>query len=198
MERNAKDALLLRCIRRVNLDAFWAREPGTVRSQLSGTLAGIRKSKEVGMDPGYADRGPFPQADVMGYRVSIQMFLKSMEQGKGNRSYKQFDTVRKLRTAHSNIHESSVEGVRTDGVWPSILVRREKRTWLLLTTGEADPFAGIGDETNTNSGMDFGATMVEDVGSGDSVRPDRVRPDRRGFSFGFQAETEGRRGFLFD
>ncbi len=110
---NEKDLLLLKCIRRVNLDAFWAREPGTVRSQLSGTLAGVRMSEKVGLDPEFMARGPFPSVDTMGYGVAIQMVLKSTEDGKNNRDYQQFDTIRKLKSAHSNIHESSMLGVRT-------------------------------------------------------------------------------------
>ena len=39
---NPKDSALMRCIRRVNLDAFWAQEPGTVTDNRRDLDAGIK------------------------------------------------------------------------------------------------------------------------------------------------------------
>ena len=47
----AADSLLLKFIRRANLDAFWAREPGTVNNTRR-EIDGIRKKAVIlGMDP---------------------------------------------------------------------------------------------------------------------------------------------------
>jgi hypothetical protein len=51
VEGLASDLRVLKCIRRVNLDAFWSREPGTVRSVLEEALRGLSIASQLGFVP---------------------------------------------------------------------------------------------------------------------------------------------------
>lgn len=97
-----QDDLLLGCIRRVIMDAFWSRAASTVKNQATKVEQGIRLSKRVGLDGPYLEQGPLPYYDHCGYEVAIQMVLQSREAGKHSGKYQQWDTIRKLRTAYSN------------------------------------------------------------------------------------------------
>lgn len=69
--------------------------------------------------------GPFPDMDVLGYSVAVNMLLKTLKQGKyGN--YTQFDTVRKLWSAFANMYIASVEGALSD-----VFVGRDIHTALI-------------------------------------------------------------------
>jgi hypothetical protein len=46
-------------------------------------------------------------------RVAIGMLIKSLEPGRYSQTYQQFETIRKLRAAYSNLHMSSLEGVNS-------------------------------------------------------------------------------------
>ena len=104
-----EDVFLLASIRRINLDAMWAREPGTVRGNLSTVRRGVEMSLERGIAPPYPRLGPFPDKDVLGYGVALHMAWDSLEEGQ-YADYKQFSTVRRFRTAHANAWDASVEG----------------------------------------------------------------------------------------
>jgi hypothetical protein len=107
--RNPSDRLLLKCIRRINLDALWAREPGTVQSTRTSIVRGIALCATVMTPPPYPPLGPFPMADTHGYGVAVQMVLASTKPGR-HADYLQFDTMRQYRTAFANIHRASVMG----------------------------------------------------------------------------------------
>jgi hypothetical protein len=51
-----------------------------------------------------------PVADITGHRAAIQMLLYSLEEGKYSKDYKQFETIRKLRSAFSNVWGASSRG----------------------------------------------------------------------------------------
>lgn len=107
----AKDNLLLCVIRRANLDAVWGREPQTVLATLRATKSMVRLWHTVGLPPQLPALGPYPVRDSLGLGVAVAMLLKSLEPGRYNASYQQFETVRKLRAAYSNIYMASHEGV---------------------------------------------------------------------------------------
>jgi hypothetical protein len=107
----SKDALLLCCIRRANLDAVWGREPHTVSATLRGVKHMVRLWSKVGLAPKLPPLGPYPVLDSLGMGVAIAMLLKTLEPGKYSPQYQQFETVRKLRAAYSNVYMASWDGV---------------------------------------------------------------------------------------
>lgn len=47
---SASDNLLMSCIRRVNLDAFWSRMPSTMTTNRDKVRSGLKLSESVGLD----------------------------------------------------------------------------------------------------------------------------------------------------
>ncbi len=115
------DVLLMACIRRATLDAFWSRAGSTVNGQALLVQKGISLSNMVGIDPPYLEPGPLPSFDHCGYGVAIQLLLKSREAGRYQSSHQQWDTVRRMSVAYRN-------QVRASGVANSST----------LSVGEAD------------------------------------------------------------
>jgi hypothetical protein len=110
---DSHDQFLLCCIRQANLDAVWGRESHTVRATLRNTqqLVSLWRGTHVPIELPF--RGAFPVGDVLGLRVAIGMLVKSLEPGRYSKAYQQFETIRKLRAAYSNMHMSSFEGVNS-------------------------------------------------------------------------------------
>lgn len=106
-EVNASDKLLLDCIRRVNLDAFWSRMTSTVLTNKDKFRAGLKLSESVGLEGPYIVTSGFPEWDHCGYEVAIQMVLASLKPGRYSSEYTQWDTIRKLRTAFTNQFKAS-------------------------------------------------------------------------------------------
>jgi hypothetical protein len=103
------DDMLLCCIRRINLDAMWGREPSTVASTLRAMGHMVKMWARVGLSPAFPPLGPYPVADSFGFAVAISMVMKSLEPGK-YASHQQFETIRKLRAAYSNVFMASLAG----------------------------------------------------------------------------------------
>ncbi len=107
---SATDTRMLKCIRRVMLDAFWAREPTTVGHVLQEARTGLALSTQLGFAHKlFGPRGPFPAQDVDGMAAAIVMVQRSLAKGRYGATV-QFETVRKFRAAVSNIYHSSIEG----------------------------------------------------------------------------------------
>jgi len=110
VEGLASDLRVLKCIRRVNLDAFWSREPGTVRSVLEEALRGLSIASQLGFAHSlFGPRGPFPVADSMGMGPAIVIVQRSLARGRYAETC-QYETIRKFRAASSNIYNSSLAG----------------------------------------------------------------------------------------
>jgi len=103
------DKRLLGYIRRVNLDGMWARSEATVRSIRLGTIRILASWKELGISPELPALGPWPVGDHVGFRLAIAQLKASQRQGRNEGTHLQYDTIRKLRTAYSHLHESSAE-----------------------------------------------------------------------------------------
>lgn len=101
------DDELLMFIRRVNLDILWSRSVSTVQSTKGNILKGLRMCKELVIPPTYPSLGPWPVGDNIGFTVALQLLKASLLPGKYHETHQQFDTIRGLRTAFSNIFESS-------------------------------------------------------------------------------------------
>jgi len=105
--QNPKDKLLLACIRRFNLDAFWSRTSSTVLANASRVARQIELSKLVGLQSPFQHRASLPLRDHCGYEVAIQILLASRRSGRYSKTYTQYDTVRHLRSSYSNFVRAS-------------------------------------------------------------------------------------------
>jgi hypothetical protein len=106
-----QDDLLLCGIRQANLDALWGREPHTVADTLRGVRHLVRLWGKLGLAPCLPPLGPYPVSDLLGMSVALAMLMKTLEPGRYNVQYQQFETVRKLRVAFSNVYMALMEGV---------------------------------------------------------------------------------------
>ena len=78
---NPQDDLLLACIRRMNLDAFWSRSSSTIRGNRDKVRQMLSFSDIVGLNGPFRHEGPFPNFDHCGYEVAICMLLYSTNTG---------------------------------------------------------------------------------------------------------------------
>jgi hypothetical protein len=100
MVRFDADSQLLAYIRRVNLDMFWCREPGTVGNALRALEKGRKISRDLGLAPVKLRMGPWPVEDTCGFQIAIEILRSSQFPGKNASSYTQFDSIRKMRSAY--------------------------------------------------------------------------------------------------
>jgi hypothetical protein len=110
--RNPQHSLLMSCTRRLNLDAFWSRSTATVQGQRDKLKQGLALSRLVGLEGPYANEGPYPSFDHVGYEVAVQMLLMSRRKGLHSPTHLQFDTIRKLRTVYGNHLRASPQANR--------------------------------------------------------------------------------------
>lgn len=101
------DLLLLKCIRRINLDAFWSRSTLTVNSNAISARMQLKMSQLVGLEGPFIHTQSLPLFDHCGYEVAIGHVLYSMRPGRSDPTYTQFDTIRSLRTVYSNFIRAS-------------------------------------------------------------------------------------------
>ena len=97
-----QDKLLLIMIRRINLDAFWARQRSTVRENTSRVKLILQSSNTLGLKGPFEHTGPCPPYDHCGYELAINMLMHSRRPGKYSKTHTQFETVRMLRSAYSS------------------------------------------------------------------------------------------------
>ena len=105
---NRQDDLLACCIRRANLDVLWSRESSTVAANRRQIQQLLSIWDVLGVPPSFPPLGPFPMEDVQGIGVAIGMLYRSMDPGRYG-DYTQFGTIRKLRSAFSNVYHASAE-----------------------------------------------------------------------------------------
>ena len=99
----------LAIIRRLNLDAMWSREPSTIQNNIRTLNTLIVTCESSGFTPQLPKLGPFPIEDCMGYAVAFGMLVQSMNPGRHDSTYTQFATIRKQRSAFSNLYMASQE-----------------------------------------------------------------------------------------
>jgi hypothetical protein len=132
---NQQDTLLLACLRRANLDAFWSRAKSTVLTNRDKVAFAIRMSAAGGLLGPYESDGPLPEEDHCGYEVAFEMLLHSRRPGSYSDSYTQFDTIRKLRTAFSNHCRASAKANRI-----SMALGDQKGRYLRFATDPCSSF----------------------------------------------------------
>ena len=89
-----EDNQLLLYIRRANLDAFWARETGTVKNTKRDVASIIRNAASFGLKNILPKMGPFPVHDSHGMGLAVCMLRRSLDTGKNERTI-QFATTQK-------------------------------------------------------------------------------------------------------
>ena len=100
------DARKLAYFRQVNLDVMWSREPSTVVSTLNTLKKAKKASEELGLKHVNISVGPWPVADTCGFQIAVEMLKLSQNQGKNDKAYVQFDSIRKTRSAYANAYSS--------------------------------------------------------------------------------------------
>lgn len=123
-----QDRLLTITMRRASLDAFWSREASTVGGTARGLRTMANKLLVVGikMEQVLPKMGPHPLRDKCGMGIAVALLLRSLDPG-NNEDTIQWGTVRKLRSAFSNVWQASVEG-------PKSTVLQLDTTKLYMTT----------------------------------------------------------------
>ena len=97
----------------MNLDVIWSREPSTISKNISYLNNLIVTCEGSGFTPQLPSLGPFPLKDEVGIAVAFSMLLHSTRPGRHSKLYTQFATIRKQRSAFSNLFHASKEGATT-------------------------------------------------------------------------------------
>ena len=101
---------LMMSFRRINLDAFWSREPGTVRGNLAEARRTEREADYYGFDSMTEPMGPFPLKDVCGAKAALAVLGRSRDKGKYEAEV-QPDTYRQAQSCITNINRAGVSGL---------------------------------------------------------------------------------------
>jgi hypothetical protein len=104
------DANELRFIRRANLDMFWSRAEGTVRSSIGDLKQIVEGSISKGRMVPLVELEPWPVGDDVGMGIALLMLEKSIKPGRNSKHYTQFDSCRSYRSATSNLYAASFLG----------------------------------------------------------------------------------------
>jgi len=106
----AQDLRILKCIRRANLDALWSMESRTVNRTLTECKRGLDIAASLGFKSKlFPPMGPFPLEDSFGMGAAVVILQVSLKPGKYDR-HVQFGTIRKFRSAFSNVYHASAQG----------------------------------------------------------------------------------------
>lgn len=127
-EKNETDLLLLRSIRRMNLDAFWSRAKSTVDANTRVQRQAQSYSEGYGLQGTCAEQGPLPAHDHCGYEVALDILAASREAGLYSVTHKQWDTIRGIKTAYSN----QVRTSRVASLNPMALESQEGKSYTRL------------------------------------------------------------------
>ena len=123
--RNVKeDILLIRTIRRANVDAFWSREPGTVEATRRESRQILVVGNRLGLENVLPAMGPFPLTDTQGMGIAVSILLRSLDKGRYQNTL-QYESVRKMRSAFSNVWHASCNTLTT-----SVLARDVRKTYV--------------------------------------------------------------------
>jgi hypothetical protein len=102
------DTELIKCLRRVNLDVLWSREPSTIKQNLGKVNRALQISHELVMrDPPMPNLGPCMLMDEFGAAAVAIMVKHSMDL-EVTETTVQFETVRKMKLAFVNFYRASV------------------------------------------------------------------------------------------
>ncbi len=105
---NHKDKEFFVFARRANLDAFWSREPPTVKNNLKELVRMKKTEERFGFECTTPPIGPFPVKDSLGMKAAIAILDRSLDKGSYG-PYIQWATFRKLMGGITNTSQASVE-----------------------------------------------------------------------------------------
>jgi len=111
---NPEDTLLLATIRRMNLDAFWSRETGTIEENARRADRMIKITSTVGLPGPFIRYHSLPLFDHCGYQTAISILLLSRRPGKYSVDYTQYGTIRGYRSTFSNFSRASPSSNRVN------------------------------------------------------------------------------------
>ena len=97
----------LSVIRRMNLDLIWSREPTTIYKNMLYLNSVITIGEAASFTPQLPCPGPFQFEDTYGWSVAFAMLIKSRNPGKHSKAYTQYASIRKLRSAASNLYHAT-------------------------------------------------------------------------------------------
>jgi hypothetical protein len=97
-------------IRRINLDVIWSREPSTVAANMRSLAKLIAMCESSGITPQLPPLGPLSFEDSSGFCIAFGMIRHSMQPGRHSTTHTQFATIRKQRSAFSNLYQISKAG----------------------------------------------------------------------------------------
>lgn len=106
-----QDQMLLRLIRRANLDAFWDRSSSTVEAHHRDVKKMDQIAEDLGMEPVQTHLGLWDVKDDFGMKIAVIMLKWSLDPGR-TEARVQFDTVRKLRASATNLFQAGPEGLK--------------------------------------------------------------------------------------
>jgi hypothetical protein len=104
-----EDIRLQGIIRRINLDALWSRASSTVERNAAKIEEGVAILRGEEVKAPYVEPGPLPFEDHCGYRVTLQVVLSSLVDKGRYQDDKQWDTVRRFKSAASKQYRAGRE-----------------------------------------------------------------------------------------
>lgn len=110
-EDSSIDNLLLDCIRRANLDAFWSRARATVEGNCRKAKQMQSLAESLNLPGPFLSRETMPSYDHCGYQIAVIMLKYSLSTTGKNDTTIQFDTVRKLKAVYGNFVRVQPESV---------------------------------------------------------------------------------------
>ena len=109
--QNPTDVWIMNIIRRMQLDAFWSRATRTVVRNAQAAQAVLDQCTRLEMRPPFGDTGPLDPDDYCGYTVAVLMIDSSTAPGRYSPEYKQFETIRVIRTVVANQYSTTIQAV---------------------------------------------------------------------------------------
>jgi hypothetical protein len=150
------DVELLKCLHRVNLDAFWSREPSTDSQKLGKINRALQIAHELGMsNPPLPNLGTWKLEDEFGSGAAVILVKHSMDPGVTG-STVQFETARKMNSAFINLYQASVDNAST-----AVIGGKDGKKQLFMGV---PIYHGWYDRANTGMHHQMGDKVVQDCG----------------------------------
>ena len=101
------DKCVLACLRRANLDMFWSRESSTVQGVVGYLKEIVHRADTAERPVPLEPFEPWGVEDQQGMGITVMMLEKSLGKGCNDAGFLQFDTIRQLRGAASNVYAAT-------------------------------------------------------------------------------------------
>eukprot|EP00980_Cylindrotheca_fusiformis_P012245 scaffold2984_cov80-Cylindrotheca_fusiformis.AAC.3 len=99
--------VLLKTIMRANLDVLWSRTRSTVKTNRNTVARAISSLERLGLGGPFYDPGPTPFSDFCGFETALAVLVDSQRSGKYSQSHKQWDSIRKVKSAVASFEKLS-------------------------------------------------------------------------------------------